>query len=64
MTKKELIKIRRAVANYMSSEGCSCCQSIDQHNNNKARLAKLLSVKKYSDGSGYNFYKYKTKDKK
>lgn len=56
--KKEL---RQAVADYMQSEGCSCCQNIEDHRENKKRLAKLLNVPMYSDKSGYNFTKYKSK---
>jgi hypothetical protein len=50
--------LREAVANYMRSEGCSCCQDVDAHREHKAVLAKLLGVRKYSDGSGYDFSKY------
>lgn len=57
--KKEL---RQAVADYMRSEGCSCCQNIDDHKDHTERLANLLGVKKYSDGSGYNFAKYRSKE--
>lgn len=48
---------RRTVANYMRSEGCSCCEGME-HDEDEERLAKLLNVPKYSDGSGYNFGKY------
>lgn len=48
-------KVRKAVAVYMSSEGCGCCQD-RAHPEHKEALAKLLDVPKYSDGSGYNFY--------
>lgn len=54
-------KLREAIANYMSSEGCSCCQNIDAHKEHTEQLAKILNVRKYKDGSGYNFSKYKTK---
>ncbi|MES2620188.1 MAG: hypothetical protein V4615_04980 [Bacteroidota bacterium] len=54
-------QLREAVANYMSSEGCSCCRGYE-HDANAAVLAKLLSVKKFSDGSGYDFYSHRTKD--
>lgn len=54
--------IRRAVADYMSSEGCSCCRDIDAHYRHAGELAKLLRVKKYSDGSGYDFTAYRTKE--
>lgn len=53
-------KMREVVANFMSTKGCSCCQS-KEHPENEEALGKLLNVKKYSDGSGYNFTKYKTK---
>lgn len=52
-------KIRKAVANYMSSEGCSCCEGKD-HKEHAETLAKLLDVPKYDDGSGYNFHQFKT----
>ena len=65
MKNKELTdfkkKLREAVANYMYSEGCSCCQDVDAHREHKQYLAKLLNVDKYSDGSGFDFYKYKSK---
>lgn len=54
-------KMREAVANYIRSEGCSCCQNIIDHNKHTEALAKLLSVPKYKDGSGYNFSKYQNK---
>lgn len=59
---RELKKqLREAVANYMRSEGCSCCQNIDAHTEHKKVLAKLLNVKPYSDNSGYDFSKYQSK---
>lgn len=63
MTKLELTTLRRAVADYMQSEGCSCCQNIDAHKLHTARLAKLLRVPAY-DGGGYNFAKFKTEEGK
>lgn len=51
--------LREAVANYMYSEGCSCCQG-DDHGAHKAALAELLSVPQYPDGSGYNFYSFRS----
>lgn len=53
-------KVREAVANYMSSEGCSCCRDVDAHKINAEVLGILLNVEKYKDGSGRNFNKYKT----
>lgn len=62
MTPTEREAIRQAVADYMHSEGCSCCQSMDAHREHRAVLAKLLQVPKYRDGSGYNFCKFRTKE--
>lgn len=64
MTLKERAAIRTAVADYMGTEGCSCCRDIEGHERNAERLAKLLNVPKYSDGSGRNFSKFKTKEPK
>ena len=60
--KKEtgLAEIRRAFADYVVSEGCSCCRNIDAHEAAAAQLAKLLRVRKYDDGSGYDFSRYET----
>jgi methionine aminopeptidase len=55
MNEKELQEIRQAVADYMRSEGCSCCRDIDAHEAHTAKLAELLNVPQYSDGSGWNF---------
>ncbi len=60
MTDKQLrAKLRRAVADYIGSEGCSFCECPD-HKEHGARLAELLNIKKYNDGSGYDFSKYET----
>lgn len=61
MTRKERDELRRAVADYKQSEGCSCCQGA-HHAEHEARLAKLLRVPKYMDGSGYDFYRYCTRE--
>ena len=58
----ERAAVRRAVANYMRSEGCSCCRNNDAHEKHAARLAALLQVPKYSDGSGFNFGKFERED--
>ena len=62
MTIQERKEIRKAVANYMSSEGCSCYQNIDDHRKHEEQLAQLLKVPKYKNGSGYDFGKYRTKE--
>ena len=51
--------VRVAVANYMGSEGCSCCRNIAAHEKHEKILAELLDVEKYDDNSGYDFLKYR-----
>jgi excinuclease UvrABC ATPase subunit len=52
--------IIRAIADYMYSECCSCCEGKD-HKDHAEKIAKLLDVPKYEDGSGYNFYQFRNK---
>lgn len=65
MTNKKLNEfkkqMREAVANYMRTEGCSCCRDYEGHQVNAERLGQLLNVPKYPDGSGRDFSKYETK---
>ena len=61
MTLEELKELRQAVADYMQSEGCSCCRNLEEHDKHKARLAKLLKVPLYSDKSGFNFNRFASK---
>jgi tRNA U54 and U55 pseudouridine synthase Pus10 len=51
--------IRKAIADYMYSEGCSCCEGKD-HKDHAEKIAKLLDVPKYEDGSGYNFSQFRS----
>lgn len=60
MTTTERNALRQAVADYMRSEGCSCCRNIAAHAENERRLAKLLRVPKYDDGSGYDFGRFQS----
>lgn len=60
MTKQERDELRRALADYVVSEGCSCCRNEAAHSEAAERLGKLLRVPRYSDGSGRNFVKYRT----
>ena len=54
-------EVRRAVADYMRSEGCDCCRNVKAHDEAAARLAKLLLVQKYSDSSGFDFTRFQSK---
>lgn len=56
-------EVRRLLADYIFSEGCSCCEDRDEHAKAQAELGKLLNVPKYSDGSGYNFFIFRSKVK-
>lgn len=67
---KEMAKfrkeLRQAVADYMYSEGCSCCRDTPAHDEHKARLGKLLRVRSedagMKDGSRwYDFSKFRSK---
>jgi len=58
MTDELKSKIRQAVADYMRSEGCSCCQNIEDHKESERILAGLLDVPMYDDASGYNFNQF------
>ncbi|RTE91927.1 hypothetical protein [Bradyrhizobium sp. LVM 105] len=60
MTSEERAEIRRLVADYMRSEGCTCCRDVEAHEKHAAELAKVLKVRKYEDGSGYDFAHYRT----
>lgn len=51
-------ELRRAVANYMYSEGCACCRGAT-HDEDAALLAKLLDVPHYEDDSGYDFSQFR-----
>ncbi|QDP65981.1 MAG: hypothetical protein GOVbin631_42 [Prokaryotic dsDNA virus sp.] len=53
-------KIRQAVADYMRSEGCSCCRDTEAHEINAERLGRLLGVGPYKDGTGYDFSQYRS----
>jgi len=59
-----LVEIRRAFADYVASEGCSCCQNTEAHEKAARRLGKLLKVPRYRDGSGYQFGRFATDARK
>lgn len=62
MTPKERAEMRRLIADYMRSEGCSCCRDTEAHEKHAEAIAKALGVRKYSDGSGYDFARYRTSE--
>ena len=53
--------IRTAIANYMRSEGCTCCRDNEKHDEHTKRIAELLNVPPYDDDSGYDFSPFQTK---
>jgi methionine aminopeptidase len=57
----ELAKVRQAIADYMQSEGCSCCGDYAGHKAHAEILGRLLRVPKYRDGSGYDFSRFISK---
>lgn len=59
MTKLE--KIRLAFADYVRSEGCSCCRDIEKHNDARQRMGELLGAPKFDDDSGYDFQAFREK---
>lgn len=61
MGKNELALLRAAVAEYMWSEGCSCCRNVDAHDKNREALAKLLRIKKRDNW--YDFSKFRRVDR-
>lgn len=56
-----LADIRQAVADYIATEGCSCCRDTDGHDKAMERLGKLIKMKKYDDGSGFDYGRYRSK---
>lgn len=54
-------EVRASFADYVKSEGCSCCRNTIKHDEAMEKLAALLEIEPYKDGSGFNVYKYATK---
>lgn len=61
MNNDRLKEIRAAMADYMFASECGCCADYDAQKVAEESLAKLLRVPKYSDGSGYDFNKFRHK---
>lgn len=60
MKMEKFEEIREAIADYIRSEGCMCCED-DDHDKHKERLAKLLNIPKGSDGY-YIFSEFQSKE--
>lgn len=62
-TRGQLKALRTAVADYMQSEGCSCCRDYEAHEKHHEALGRLLQVRPVKDGEGlwFDFSKYRTK---
>ena len=63
-----LADIRRVVADYIASEGCSCCQDTVPHDHARDQLGKMLRAKKvkdwYGDRPGYDFSPFRSKGRR
>jgi len=40
--KEEINKIREALANYMSSEGCDCCSNAEKHAKHEEKTSRTI----------------------
>ena len=54
--------LRRMVADLTWCSGCACCRDVEGWNLAQQELAHMLDVEPYEDGSGYDFYKYRSKE--
>ena len=52
---------RNLIAVLYCASGCDCCQDTDKFDESSNRLAEMFSIPKYTDGSGYDFYKVRDK---
>lgn len=58
---RQTVALRNAVADLLWSVGCGCCGDWAARKAAEERIAKLLGVPAYADGSGYDFTKYRSK---
>jgi len=54
-------EVRKALADYLHSEGYVCFASKQAHEEYAKRLAEMLNVPARDNGSGYDFQKFKSK---
>lgn len=57
----ELREVRRLVADLLVFVEWHNCADMESLCVTEAALARLLKVPKYPDGSGFNFYKFRTR---
>jgi hypothetical protein len=63
MTAQERAKLRTLVANVLASGGCGCCEASD-HDEHISALCKVLNMKRHADGSGYDYWRYRSTKKR
>ena len=54
-------KLRAAAADVIFTAGCGCCRDHEAHDAALERLGELLDVPMYEDGSGRDFYQFRTR---
>jgi len=54
-------QLRVAVADYMYSEGCSCCQNEELHREDTKLLGELLDVPKFAESDVPNFRMFRSR---
>lgn len=62
LLKKFQLEVRTAFADYASAQGCDCCRNVEGQEEALKILAKLLQIPKFKDGSGYDYWRFATKD--
>ncbi len=53
----KMAKLKMAFADYAYTEGCSCCEDTEAHDEAADQIGELLGFDRYSDNSGWDFYK-------
>ena len=58
-----IAKVRQALADYIYSEGCNCCQDVEAHREHRVVLARLLNVPAHEKQQDYHdFSPFRTKE--
>jgi len=53
--REKIDELKNCFQGYWQSEGCSCCQNVDEHKHYSNSIGELLNFPKHSDDSGYDF---------